>query len=179
MIRLVCLDLYGAIRHRAKRFDWQGVLPQAHSIEGVLTIAARPRHGEPHWWSVWIVEPWKDRWWERPHLPRFQYDLSAEKSIVWRNSLPQRHGLAVREGVVDHVEGLPFEVLAFTTGGDLRRVWFHDRTKPDGFEGVSPFVKPGHISKPHTSANLAAAKQMHEAYHPGQIKITEGGMIWS
>jgi hypothetical protein len=204
MIRLIPVALYERLRSRARRFDWQGELPQAGSIPDVLTIAARPRHGEPGWWSAWTVSPFDTRsrlrkWWTgpRPTLPSFAYDLKAEKEIRWRNSLPQRYGLAVREAVVDcghkwESAALPgIEVLAFSVSKDLCRVFYHVRSgEPDGWTGVSPLLRAGVASEPRaverTPDRALRAKQLHEAFQTMQAKLAAGlryqilpeGQVW-
>lgn len=183
MFRLVPNALYERVHIRARRFDWEGALPQSDSIPGVLTIAARPRHADPGWWSCYVVEPFDTRsrlrqWWSgsRPTLPSFAYDRKSETEIRWRNSLPQRYGLAVREAVVDcgHKWGwtmLPsVEVLAYSVAKDLCRVFYHVRSgEPDGFDGVSPLVRAGVASEPRTVARspdyLLRARQLHDAFH--------------
>lgn len=191
MLRLVPTDIYEELRPRAKRFDWRGVLPQ-HDTHA-LTVACRPRHNEPQWWSIWVVEAFDDRawfrrWWEpRPTLPRFGYSLGRETCIHWLNSLPQRHGLALREAILParswRADELPnFEILSYAvTDADLARVWFHRRDRVDGFTGVSPLLRAGRASKPlmpvRTPERELAAKQLHDSYQPGkQLHITPEGV---
>ena len=195
MIRLVSTDLFHELRPRARRFDVEAVLPQWNSLPDVLTIAAQPRYGELGWWSIHVVEPFTTTRfaWLRgvpKTLPSFGgYKLSAEKSIHWLNSLPQRYGLSVRQAILpaetwsaDSIPGV--EILAFAlTDADLTRVWYHDRSgAPDGFAGVSPLVRAGRASKPHTSDNVLAARQLDNHYHTTagkRLVITPKGIQWT
>ena len=180
MIRLVPQSIYRHVCQRAKRFDYQGVVPQHNSI--ALTIACRQRAAND--WSCWIVEPFLTgnrflAWWQgrKPMLPAWQPDLSCERTIIWNNAAVQR-GLAVQEALLqperyrfDRFAGL--EIVAYSIARDLCRIWYIDWQHPFA-PGVDPrTIKAGQPSSkfsPHVDDSL----KQHTLQLHARFKATAG-----
>lgn len=193
-MRLTPIDIHQQYIGQATVYDWSGPVPRFNSIDNALILSAVQRSAG--YWRVWLVDDIRGRfarWWSsRKVVPTFAYPLDRETGIIFHRAVVQRYGLAIRETVAEARQWKPdaiagIEILAYATStADLCRVFYHDRTSPDGFDGFNPHVRAGRTSKRYTPAKtpelLRAAQLMHDHFraHFGHtLTIEKAGYLWT